>query len=317
VGIFSAAGCKIAAKPFDVPIAAAAGEGTGACAIVEGGRVQCWFRNATFGVPGIADAVSLSVHEQEGCAVRLRAGVTCWRYSADFGKARVDVEDVNLDSPTRVAVAVERACAVVADGGVSCWQTNRHPPERVTPTRAPGLDDVVDLALHGANALALRRDGTIVELGVDAAPSAFRIVARAPDATQVAIGENFRCLRTGAGTVSCWGNNWMGVLGDGTNIAHEHPRPVVGLSHVAEIAAGQSHVCARHDDGSVSCWGSNQYNQLGVDSTGLSDSRRLPVRVPDLRASSLVGGTCAITQARSLVCWGFPDAEPVERLAPR
>ena len=291
-------------------IVAAAGEGAGACAIVEGGRVHCWYEGAAVWIPGIADAESLSVQQPEGCAVRRGGLVSCWRYSADLGKQKIYVEDVSLDAVSRVVMTMEQACAIVANGGVSCWRTNRHPHERMQPARAANLTDVVDLAFYYGRALALQRGGHLIDFGVGDSPGVLTVVATVADAAQVALGDHFACLRTRAGSVSCWGDNWMGRLGDGTLISRDDPRPVAGLSNVVEIGAGVGHACALHADGTVSCWGSNQYGEVGVKSEGLSDARKTPVQVPGVHAESLVVvhyGACAVTTAHELVCWGNGD----------
>ena len=65
--------------------------------------------------------------------------------------------------------------------------------------------------------------------------------------------------------LSCWGDNFYGQLGIGTNIDSTVQRIVdlgVGRSAVS-ISLGQSHTCAILDNGNLKCWGKNSFGQLG------------------------------------------------------
>ena len=263
-------------------------------------------------MPGITDATTLSVHDERGCAIRAGGVATCWRFDVSGVEAPATA-DVKLDAPTRIVVTRGLACALVAGGGVSCFNTEADVGRDsvYTPRRMPGLDDAVDLAVHSDYAFALRRGGAVVRLSLGKYPTPPASHVTVPGAVQLTIGEGYGCARTDAGVVWCWGSNWMGALGDGTLEDHA-ARPVVPLAPALEIAGGSAHVCARHAGGSVSCWGSNQFGQVGVRSSGLSDARPTPVRVPGVTAEALVAtdaGTCAITTKHELVCWGSDNGE--------
>ena len=65
-------------------------------------------------------------------------------------------------------------------------------------------------------------------------------------------------------SVSCWGNNGSGQLGDGTTTNRNTPTQTSSLGTdrtAVAITAGRFHTCAILDDGSVSCWGYNSYGQ--------------------------------------------------------
>jgi alpha-tubulin suppressor-like RCC1 family protein len=74
----------------------------------------------------------------------------------------------------------------------------------------------------------------------------------------------------GDGTVSAWGYNRDGELGNGTNedsptpgLVKDFRDPSGRLSGVRAVAAGSSHSLALKEDGTVRAWGYNQYGQLG------------------------------------------------------
>jgi hypothetical protein len=53
------------------------------------------------------------------------------------------------------------------------------------------------------------------------------------EATSVSVGANYSCAVRSTGGVECWGDNWAGQLGDGTDRPRASPVPVVGLPRPA------------------------------------------------------------------------------------
>src|SRR5437899_12265501 len=81
----------------------------------------------------------------------------------------------------------------------------------------------------------------------------------------------------GQGTVSAWGDNSFGELGNGTNTASNTPMQVSGLSGVTAIAGGELHSLALKSDGTVRAWGQNTSGQSG-NGTVRSEERRVGTR---------------------------------------
>ena len=155
----------------------------------------------------------------------------------------------------------------------------------------------------GANA-----SGTITNADINVAVTCNAILA---------VGVAHSCALDIAGTVSCWGANANGQLGNGTLNQSSIPVKVLDatgnapLGEAVGIAAGASHTCAITRAGNVWCWGLNEKGQLG---NGAAAESSLPVEVLDASGNSpLVGAagisaggdrTCIVTAAGASVCWG-------------
>jgi hypothetical protein len=93
------------------------------------------------------------------------------------------------------------------------------------------------------------------------AGSSGRLTARAIGASTVG---GHTCALLDDGSVTCWGRNDYGQLGNGSTINSAVPVAVFGITSATAIAVGGLHTCALLDDGSVTCWGRNDYGQLGL-----------------------------------------------------
>lgn len=136
----------------------------------------------------------------------------------------------------------------------------------------------------GDNRMGQSAQPTGESIGV---PSAVGIT----DAVQVATGGRHACALHGDGTVSCWGNNFHGQLGDGVanhgllcisgsdeEDCSRTPVSVMNIDDASYIAANGSHTCVIRADGSVWCWGRNNERELG---DGTRDNRNIAVMVQE------------------------------------
>jgi alpha-tubulin suppressor-like RCC1 family protein len=111
-------------------------------------------------------------------------------------------------------------------------------------------------------------------------------------------------------TLSAWGNNYFGQLGDGTYGNNRTTPAEVSDLHGAEveaIAGGQGHTLALKSDGTVLAWGYNQDGELG-DGKTKTDSPK-PVRASDLKGFRAIEGggwfSLALKNDGSVWAWGY------------
>lgn len=132
-------------------------------------------------------------------------------------------------------------------------------------------------------------------------------VMRSFPAMPLHVDTNFRhtCAVLADGHVGCFGQNFNGELGGGTN-----PEPGIvdpGVTGVTQVAVGQRHTCTL-SDGVVSCFGFDGNGQLGNGTVG---SGRTPMPIAGgLDVVQLDAGqshTCAVTRTGEVWCWGMDN----------
>ncbi|MEM7132835.1 MAG: Ig-like domain-containing protein [Chloroflexota bacterium] len=234
------------------------------CALTSAGGVKCWGPNGHGGlgdgtkttrtspvdVVGLdANVAAISVGASHVCAIFDLdgdgiGGVKCWgrNGAGQLGDNTlsdrtipIDVPDL-LDGVTAISAGHDHTCALLdpdgdGSGGVKCWGDYVGPPISVgskTPVDVAGLAS-----------------------GVKA----------------IAAGDNHSCALLDDNTVQCWGLNFVGQLGDGTNIDRRYtPAPVMGLASApSALSAGYRHTCVLLGNGVAQCWGYNVWGQLGND----------------------------------------------------
>ena len=106
-------------------------------------------------------------------------------------------------------------------------------------------------------------------------------------------------------SLTCWGSNADGELGDGVSAATEPPVKAASLgAHVVAAAAGAHVTCAVTDDGKADCVGRNDRAQAGQPA---GTAVVVPTAIAlDLVTAAAVGGTrgCARRAGARLYCWG-------------
>ena len=247
------------------------------------------------------DAVQLSVGLFSNCVLREGGEVACWGAN-DEGqlgdgvepdsedgysdhRSPVAVDDTNFGGPaTGVAIGNSHACAVVTGGSVFCWgdgvygQLGAGNDSSSMPEAVPGVTGASQVGVGFTSSCALVAGGAVRcwgddsygDLGDGDVPDASGgdVVTAVPSgAAQLAVGGHHACvvLAAGPGNVSCWGDNSLGQLGNGSigETPALSPGPVSGLTNAASIDLGFATSCSRLTGGGLTCWGDAYYGQAG------------------------------------------------------
>ena len=288
--------------------ATALSAGQTGCVVVDG-VLSCWGRGDTGALgdggwldastpapaTGLAgDVVSVSTGGGHTCAVTAVSATVstdralqCWGENANGelgnGTTTASATPVEVTGLTSGAGAVSAGsgftCALRSTGAVMCWGDNGSGQLGNGTTIASATPVQVSGLVHGA--------------------------------TAVSAGGSFACAVLGDGSVSCWGANADGQLGNGSTSPSSIPVSVGGLPGPAvSVSAGAAHACAVTADGAAYCWGSNVSGRLG---TGVSGGRSLTAHLVTGLTSGVsavaAGGrhSCAVVSG-ALECWGANTA---------
>ncbi|MGE0789820.1 MAG: hypothetical protein AB7S26_29375, partial [Sandaracinaceae bacterium] len=243
----------------------------------QGGNVYCWGLNndgeagQTAGtpsnvitptlVPGLANAVQISLGERVSCARRSDGRVSCWGYNQFMGAGAGAVTGpnpqdvlmithaVDLEMGWTHGCAIEGATAGATSGQVYCWGNNA--------------------------GFATSSSGS----GFIATPV---LVPTSLPAVSVAAGSTFSCAVLTDGTVECWGDATMSQLGDGSSMPRAMPMAVPTITDAVEVGSGGVNgftVIVRRATGGAVTWG---YNGSGACGTGEVLFRPSPAMVQGL-----------------------------------
>lgn len=267
------------------------------------------------------------------CALRVGGTIGCWGYNF-YGQlgdgtttnALTPVSVTGISDATEITAGSEDACALRAGGTIRCWGYNVYgqlgdgtTTNSLTPVNVTGITNATQVTAGNGHTCALHVGGTISCWGLNTSGqlgNGTTTGERTPvsvtgisDATQIIAGGNSQtcALRTG-GTISCWGNNNTGQLGNGTTTDALTPVSVTGISDATQVSAGSNHACARHAGGTISCWGQNGEGQLGNGTTSTTIGSLTPVAVTGITdATQITAGyqqTCALHPGGAISCWG-------------
>ena len=294
--------CKWAESGHSVPVLTQITSGSShSCAILDDGSIRCWGENSNgqlgdgsrapslepekASTPLGRKAVEISAGSYHTCSIFDDGSVRCWG-SNEFGQLgdgttieRTTPVSVDLGGGSALGISSgeSHTCAVLNDNSVKCW----------------GLNSNGQL---GDGTTTDRSSPTLTDMGGE-------------EVLLVSAGSYHTCAIMSDRSVMCWGDNWNGQIGDGTNADKTTPVEISipSNSSAFSLDAGALHTCLGVNDGSLFCWGYNAYGQLGNGGNGNSNS---PVGVPlsaeQFLSSVQVGlfHSCALFDSGGVACWG-------------
>jgi alpha-tubulin suppressor-like RCC1 family protein len=126
------------------------------------------------------------------------------------------------------------------------------------------------------------------------------------NAIAVSAGDDHSCALLATGTVTCWGDNQFGQLGNGTFTPSLVPVVVTGIADAVSLSAGVGDSCAVLATGSITCWGANFTGQLGTGT--ITRAEPLPVQVHGITTAQAISAgdltSCAVLTSGATYCWG-------------
>ncbi|MCM3040021.1 stalk domain-containing protein [Paenibacillus motobuensis] len=128
-------------------------------------------------------------------------------------------------------------------------------------------------------------------------PGGHEVKADAPvQVVSAAGGDLFGVAAWSDGSVTGWGYNKFGQVGDGTGIHQYVPKKIAGLAHVTQVAAAQSTSYAVTAEGEVWAWGEGYSGYVNDDPVLPYQKRELPSKLEGLRdvASISTNGSAGI-----------------------
>lgn len=222
-------------------------------------------------VTGITNAIAIEAGTYHACALLADGTVSCWGNNG-WGQLGTGVEGPDASLPAvvaglgqvkSIAAGFAHTCALKTSGNVFCWGLNNYGQlgtvaPHYTPDIIPGLNGVAFLAAGYEYTCAVvttettttavkcwgRNDtGQLGNGSVDPATSpptphpTVETVIGVTTAIAVAPGSGHTCAVLASGTVSCWGSDARGAIGDGAGVSTSASAvPVPGLTNVAVVA---------------------------------------------------------------------------------
>ena len=188
-------------------------------------------------------------------------------------------------TPVALVAGDQQACAIMDDESLTCWGRNEYGE----------LGDGTTTDRTSPTAVSLNAGENVIDVGS---------------------GDKHTCALLDDGSIKCWGSNYYGQLGDGTNFDRSLPTSTASLGAgrtAVDIGVGEFGVCALLDNDDVKCWGRNNKGQLG-DGTNTDKNSppssaitfptgRTPVAISDSGAGVLFA--CALLDDGNVSCWGY------------
>lgn len=204
-------------------------------------------------VSGINNAISVSSGGYHTCALLADKTIKCWGRNGlfhllgdgiDREYSNVPIAVLNLANVVSISTGDDFTCVLLNDKTVKCWGDNVDGElgngtsgagnYASTPTSVLNLSDVASVSSGENHTCAVLNDKTIkcwgqntwgnLGDGTNISSNTPVLVSNITNAVSVSTGGQAQtCAVLIDGTVKCWGSNYWGTLGDGTNFNSSVP----------------------------------------------------------------------------------------------
>ncbi len=245
---------------------------------------------------------------------------------------------------TSITAGRYHTCGIVTTGDTYCWGSDwqaqigagQTAPDRCTffsanepcalaPMKVAGGFTFVDLAMSDRASCGRTSSGAIYCWGLEVGGTdptdcqgtqtdtkctrtpLLQVSGRAYAA--LSVGPVHSCGHLAGGTLECWGANYYGMFGNGTeNSSIGTPVPAAGGMTFTQVVSGWSSVCGLTAANAAFCWGHNGNGTVGDGSTVqhvLSPSAVAgSLSLTSIMLNSTSGTVCGVSTAGRAYCWG-------------
>lgn len=260
-------------------------------------------------IPGLSGVSAITTGRWQTCALLADQTVKCWGHNlyGELGDGSsadrlVPTAVPGLGTVRSVVAGRYETCALLGAQTVKCWGLNTSgqlgdgtTTNRLAPTAIPGLSNVSAVEVGGHHACALLASGTVKCWGdnsVGQLGDGTNTDRLAPTAVQglaeigaIATGANHTCALSTvvvvAVTMTCWGNNAHGEVGDGTTT--NRPLPTTAIPVPKTVPTMLAHLQLvnyyPHDHGWTLMWSSFDPAEINSDFAAMHAMGANSVRV--------------------------------------
>jgi alpha-tubulin suppressor-like RCC1 family protein len=254
-----------------------------------------------------SDFIQVAAGGNRSCGIRSNGTVHCWGEDSEGGlgngtpltNSGTPVQVTGPTSAARIAMGRGHACALRTDGEVRCWGSDSAGQigngatlsNANTSANIPYANGAIGISAGGNNSCSIHPGGETRcwgandqgQLADGNAPTLRAspiVVGNLAGSVEIALGLRHGCSKDASNTLSCWGDDQYGQIGNDASFTNEPvPVPVYGLGNVSSFTTGEFHSCAINASGRVYCWGMNSAGQVGISSPA---SQAFPVFVDGL-----------------------------------
>jgi len=255
-----------------------------ACALSLDNVWYCWGNGILTPtvLTGSAGITGMSAGFSNICGIAPDATIRCWGRN-DMGELGIGtttpypnelgpVQPVGVTNARAVFAGNGFTCALTVPGDAWCWGYNQNGETGI------GSQSIAPVVLPTRQ-------------------------PRGPTFSTMATESSTPCAVDLEGAAYCWGFNFNGNVGDGTQTTRVQPTAVATTTRFRTITNGS---CALTSDGQAFCWGFNANGELG---DGTTTNRYTPVPVATsvrwLQLASGASDTCGIATDHTVLCWGI------------